>query len=130
MANRLDLNSLDIMHTIGAGSFGRVRLAKYKKKDEFLALKVLKKVDAIHQKQVDHVMSEHLILRMLSHPFVVSMQGESQDERYIYFALEYIPGGELFSYLKYIGRLESSHAKVYSAQIILVFEYLHNNNII
>ena len=38
------------------------------------------------------------------------MDGLTQDERYLYLVLEYIPGGELFTYLRGIGRLDSSHA--------------------
>ena len=38
------------------------------------------------------------------------MEGLTQDERYLYLVLEYIPGGELFTYLRGVGRLESSHA--------------------
>ena len=43
--------------------------------------------------------------------------------------MEYVSGGELFSAIK-MGRLEVEGARVYSAEIILVIEYLHYNNII
>ena len=38
------------------------------------------------------------------------MDGLTQDERYLYLVLEYIPGGELFTYLRGVGSLDSSHA--------------------
>jgi len=34
------------------------------------------------------------------------MLGYSQDDRYLYFMLEYIEGGELFTYLRNKGKLE------------------------
>ena len=34
------------------------------------------------------------------------MHGFSQDERYLYFMLEYIEGGELFTYLRNKGKLD------------------------
>eukprot|EP01016_Furgasonia_blochmanni_P043885 TRINITY_DN602_c0_g2_i2.p2 TRINITY_DN602_c0_g2~~TRINITY_DN602_c0_g2_i2.p2 ORF type:complete len:247 (-),score=55.18 TRINITY_DN602_c0_g2_i2:436-1176(-) len=58
------------------------------------------------------------------------MDGFCQDERYLYLVLEYVAGGELFTYLRSVGRLESPHAAMYSAQVTLIFEHLHSKNII
>lgn len=44
--------------------------------------------------------------------------------------LEYVSGGELFTYLRSVGRLESPHASFYSACVASIFEYLHSKNII
>lgn len=38
------------------------------------------------------------------------MDGFCQDDRYLYLILEYVAGGELFTYLRSVGRLESPHA--------------------
>lgn len=78
-------------------------------------MKILKKAEILRMKQVDHVISEFSILRVIQHPFLVNLLGYSQDERYLYFALEYVPGGELFTYLRNIGRLDVNHAKFYAA---------------
>lgn len=81
-------------------------------------------------KQVDHVISEFSILRTINHPFLVNMLGYTQDERYLYLSLEYVQGGELFTYLRNIGKLESNHARFYAAQVTMMFEYLHSRNIV
>ena len=132
------------------GSFGRVRLARNKKTGDYYAMKILKKADIIKLKQVDHVISENTILADIDHPFLVSMafsscvkvglKGFSQDTRYLYFLMDYIPGGELFTYLRTEGKLSSDHAqydnrdlifhRFYAAQVTLMFEYMHNKNII
>ena len=44
--------------------------------------------------------------------------------------MDYIAGGELFTYLRTEGKLEPEHAMQYSAQVCLMFEYLHSKNII
>jgi serine/threonine protein kinase len=44
--------------------------------------------------------------------------------------LEYIAGGELFTYLRGIGRLDPPHARLYAAQVVSMFEYLHSKNVI
>jgi serine/threonine protein kinase len=43
------------------------------------------------------------------------MHGLSQNERYLYIYLDYIPGGELFNYLRSIGNLNNDEAKFYGA---------------
>lgn len=99
-SNKLKLEEFELLQTVGTGSFGRVRIAKNKKSGEFVAMKILKKAEILRLKQVDHIISEHTILGNISHPFLVNLLGYSQDERYLYFCLEYIGGGELFTYLR------------------------------
>ena len=43
---------------------------------------------------------------------------------------EYCPGGELFFYLKNIGRFKESAAKFYGANMVLALKYLHQNDIL
>ena len=38
------------------------------------------------------------------------MKGFAQDERFLYFLLEYIQGGELFTYLRNKGKLDNIEA--------------------
>jgi protein kinase A len=130
MAIRLDLTNFEVLQTLGTGSFGRVRLAKDKRSQEYVALKILKKSEILKLKQVDHVISEFNILRGISHPFLVNLIGYTQDERYLYLALDFVAGGELFTYLRNVGRLESGHARLYGAMVTCMFEYLHSSNIV
>ena len=44
--------------------------------------------------------------------------------------LEFVSGGELFTYLRGIGRLDAQHAALYGAQVVLMFEYMHSKHII
>jgi hypothetical protein len=43
------------------------------------------------------------------------MEGFAQDSRYLYFLLEFVAGGELFTYLRNVGKLETEHATQYAA---------------
>ena len=92
------------------GSFGRVRIAKDKKKGSYIALKIMKKVEIMKSKQTDHIMNEIKILAQIDHPFIISFDGFAQDERYLYLALELINGGELFTYLRGVGRFPVEQA--------------------
>ena len=44
--------------------------------------------------------------------------------------LEFVPGGELFTYLRNAGRFSPSVALFYVAEIVCVFDYMHKNEII
>lgn len=44
--------------------------------------------------------------------------------------MDYVPGGELLSYLRSVSRIEPQQACLYAAQIVLIFEHLHDKNII
>ena len=125
---RLDgctIDDFELGKTLGTGTFGKVKHALCVKTNEYVALKILKKAAVVRLKQVDHIMSEKTILRGISHPFIVSLLGSFQDAHSLYLALEYVPGGEFFSYLRRSVRLAPPAAMFYSAQIVSVFEYLH-----
>ena len=128
---RVKLSDFDLLKTVGLGSFGRVRLCKYKKNDKIYVMKILKKYEIIKQKQVDHVYSEFNILSAINHPFIVKLKGLNlEDPKYIFFILEYIQGGELFSLLRAKIKFGIKQAIFYVAHIIIIFEYLHSKNII
>ena len=129
-AKRIVLNDYEILQTIGTGSFGRVKLSKQKKGGKFIALKILKKAEILRLKQVDHIMSEITILAEIDHPFLIKMSGLAQDDRFLYIALDYIAGGELFNYLRSIGNLNNDEAKFFGAQVASMFEYLHQKDVI
>jgi len=80
-------------------------LARNRRSGEFFAMKRLKKSDIIKLRQVDHVISENTILADIEHPFLVGLQGFTQDSRFLFFLMAYIPGGELFTYLRTEGKL-------------------------
>lgn len=65
---------------------------------------MMKKYDLIKSKQADHIMNEIKILAMINHPFIITFNGFCQDEKFLYLGLELVNGGELFTYLRGVGR--------------------------
>lgn len=113
--------------TLGTGTFGRVRLVQHASEndDKYFALKILKKSEILRLQQLHHIKSEIQILSQIRHPFIIDFKGHFQDEHKVYMVLEYVQGGELFSYLRAQERFPDDVAKIYAAELILAFSYLH-----
>mmetsp|Transcript_40528 Transcript_40528/g.94110 ORF Transcript_40528/g.94110 Transcript_40528/m.94110 type:complete len:360 (-) Transcript_40528:96-1175(-) len=122
----------ELKDTVGKGTFSRVRVVKVKGSQERtpMALKILRKCDVIRLKQVEHVKAEKQIMSMIEHPFIVNLLGAFQDERRLFMLLEYVNGGELFSYLRDQGRLPNDQVRFYSGEIIVAFGYLHGLHVV
>eukprot|EP00918_Siedleckia_nematoides_P002722 GHVU01006227.1.p1 GENE.GHVU01006227.1~~GHVU01006227.1.p1 ORF type:complete len:341 (+),score=89.81 GHVU01006227.1:95-1117(+) len=128
---KLTLADYELKQTLGTGSFGRVYFAERKDgRDEPVAIKRLKKSVIIRQRQVDHIISEKKILASIKHPFIVKMHGTFKDDKYLYIAMEFVMGGEFFTYLRKERRFENPAARFYAAQVATIFDYLHGKNVI
>jgi len=126
----VNLESFDRIKTLGTGSFGRVMLVKHKDSGKYYAMKILDKTKVVKLKQVEHTLNEKRILCAVNFPFLVSMEFAFKDNSYLYMVLQYVPGGEMFSHLRRIGRFSEPHSRFYASQIVLAFEYLHHLDLI
>ena len=55
-------------------------------------------------------MNEVKILGMISHPFIIDFYGFTQDDRHIFLSIELVNGGELFTYLRGVGKFPIDQA--------------------
>lgn len=120
----------DILTTLGTGTFGRVVLTRHKENKDYFALKMMRITEVIRLKQIEHVKNEKEILAQISHPFIVNMMWAYHDNTYLYMLLEFVPGGELFSYLRNYGRFNNTWSNFYACEIVCALEYLHGKNIV
>lgn len=118
----------DMCETVGTGTFARVRMVKLKDSVDRtpFVLKIMKKVEIIRLKQVEHVKAEKQILSMIEHPFIVNLLSTFQHEKHLYMLMEFVNGGELFAHLRKVGRLENDHARFYAGLVVLALQYLHS----
>lgn len=75
-------------------------------------------------------MSERQILEMVDSDLVVKMFYAFQTKEKLFYILEYCPGGELFFYLRQIGRFKDDAARFYAGNVVLALEYLHSHKIL
>ncbi|XP_070173726.1 cAMP-dependent protein kinase catalytic subunit PRKX-like [Littorina saxatilis] len=113
----------------GTGTFGRVVLVREGPK-AYLALKVMAITQVIKLKQIEHIKNEKDILSSISHPFIVNMVWSHKDNVFLYMLMEYVPGGELFSYLRNMGSFNNQTSNFYASEIVCALDYLHVKNIV
>ncbi|OIW31341.1 camp-dependent protein kinase catalytic subunit [Coniochaeta ligniaria NRRL 30616] len=131
LERKLTLADFKRVRTLGTGTFARVCLVRPATNADadlnaVYALKILRKTEVIKLRQVDHVRHERQILAEVSgHPFITNLRASFSDPDFLYLLLDYVPGGELFSYLRKWRRFDEDMARFYAAEIVLVLEYLH-----
>ena len=126
---QFSLLNLDLLETLGTGTFGRVRLVKSLEDERFYALKVMKKARIAKLKQLEHVQNEVRVMTHVRCPLIVEIYACFQDDNNLYLLLEFIPGGELFSHLRRQEKFSFSVYQFYAAEIVAAIQFLHELNV-
>jgi len=124
------LGDLDMLRTLGKGTYGRVRLCRAKATGELFAIKIIRKAKVIKRRQENHIRWEKRILSTIRHPFIVNLEAAFQDATRLYLTLEFVQGGEFFNLLRKANVLRLPIARFYAAQIVLVLRFLHSSKIV
>mmetsp|Transcript_28426 Transcript_28426/g.28734 ORF Transcript_28426/g.28734 Transcript_28426/m.28734 type:complete len:356 (-) Transcript_28426:35-1102(-) len=119
------LNDLELLETIGTGSFSRVRLVRTITDPKYYALKIMKKTKLVRMNQVKHVQNEVHLLAHLDCKFVVNLHAVFQDESSLFLLLAYVPGGELYSYLRKRHHFDEALCKFYTVEVASAIDALH-----
>jgi len=120
--------------SLGAGTFGKVKLVEHKKSKnkETYALKVMVKAEIIAQKQEANVEEEKRLMKQADHPFILKLFCEYDDSKQIYLLLEFVQGGELFSVVhkETHDGVPVEDCRFYAACVMSVLGYLHSMEVI
>ena len=95
----VQMSDLNLITTLGIGSYGVVKLVEHKDTKTPMALKILSKAFLTQRRQQRQVMRESAVYHTVDYLMVGHLYGTFQDKDYLYMLMEYLPGGELFSLL-------------------------------
>jgi serine/threonine protein kinase len=84
--------------TIGEGNFAVVKKCIEKKSGKIYAVKIISK-NKLSKKDFDLINHEKNYMKLIKHPNIVSLIDDFEDEKYIYFIMEYYKGGDLYSFI-------------------------------
>jgi len=126
----IKLANLKILGVLGKGSFGFVQLVQDKTTKKTYALKAISKAQIVQTRQQGHIMSEKKAMMVMNHPFIIRLFNTFNEENLLYFLLEPILGGELFTILRKRRLFPEHTAKFFAGQVILGFQYIHGLNFI
>ena len=128
------LKEFRVVRIIGQGTFGRVKLSQHLPSGRAVAMKCLQKQQIWQQKQVSNVLYEKDAMEDIEHPFVLELLGTFQTKDELFFFLEVVQGGELWSLLYQsralprvrLGGFEEITARIYAAEVIAGLGHIHN----
>lgn len=129
---KISLDDFVLLKVLGKGNFGKVLLAESKNNERLCAIKVLKKDHIIKNHDIESARAEKkvfLLATKAKHPFLTNLYCSFQTENRIYFAMEFIGGGDLMWHVQN-QRLSVRRAKFYAAEVLLALKYFHDNGVI
>uniref|UniRef100_I1NL14 Aurora kinase n=1 Tax=Oryza glaberrima TaxID=4538 RepID=I1NL14_ORYGL len=124
------LSDFDIGKPLGRGKFGHVYLAREKRSNHIVALKVLFK-SQLKQSQVEHQLRREVEIQShLRHPNILRLYGYFYDQTRVYLILEYALKGELYKELQRCKHFSERRSATYIASLARALIYLHGKHVI
>ncbi|KAG5866592.1 hypothetical protein JTB14_013111 [Gonioctena quinquepunctata] len=122
---RVNITDFEIKNVIGRGHFGEVHLVKEIQTGDIYAMKTVRKFDNDLNRMSFEV--ERNIMAFSNSQWLTSLQYTFQDSSYLFFVMEYHPGGDLLGLLyRQGGTLPESAATFFISELVLALEDLHN----
>ena len=116
---------------IGQGAFGKVNLGLNILTGRIVAVKSFNKNNSeLTGENMKKIKYETDLMKKLNHPNITKILEMFEDEKYFLIIMEYINGGNLFSFVKKRRKLSEKTAKFLFRQIILGIKYIHEQNIV
>lgn len=154
--HRKSLGDWDFLETVGAGSMGKVKLARHHNTQEICAIKIVNRATKafLHrehqmapptteqevlerQRKIEKEISrdkrtirEASLGQIFYHPHICRLFEVCTMSNHFYMLFEYVQGGQLLDYIIQHGSLREHHARKFARGIASALRYLHANNIV
>ncbi|XP_059637771.1 CBL-interacting serine/threonine-protein kinase 6-like [Cornus florida] len=113
---------------LGHGTFAKVYHARNLQSGKNVAMKVVGKEKVIKVGMTEQVKREISVMKMVKHPNIVELHEVMASKSRIYFAMEFVRGGELFAKIAK-GRLREEVARNYFQQLISAVDFCHSRGV-
>ncbi|XP_026860617.2 ribosomal protein S6 kinase alpha-5 isoform X1 [Electrophorus electricus] len=132
---RVGIENFELLKVLGTGAYGKVFLVRKVSghdSGKLYAMKVLKKATIVQKaKTAEHTRTERQVLEHIRQsPFLVTLHYAFQTDTKLHLILDYVNGGELFTHLVQRVRFKEQEVALYSGEIALALEHLHQLGIV
>lgn len=121
----LRVEQFEKLHLIGKGAFGDVWLVKDMDDGQIYAMKQLRKSELIAKRQIMNTLAERDLMAHDDNPWTVKLIFSFQDKKFLYFVMEYLPGGDLMGLLIKRGVLTEEETRFFLAETLLAIHNVH-----
>ena len=119
-----------VMDKLGQGGMGTVLLAKHRRMDREVALKILPVTALESEAAVARFYQEVKVAAQLTHPNIVHAYDAGEHHGFHYLVMEYVPGHDLAQVLQRLGPIPVDLAVDYILQAALGLEYAHRKGVV
>ena len=127
----VDLTHFELLKVVGKGGFGKVNAISHLHTHSLYALKRIEKYRVLKSKSHLHmVWTERKIMSIVQSPFLCALTWAFESDTELFLVMPFLQGGDLRFHLKERGRMSESHARFYTAQIVLGLQELHAKQIV
>ncbi|EEF40081.1 CBL-interacting serine/threonine-protein kinase 20 [Ricinus communis] len=122
------MNRYELGRLLGKGTFAKVYHARNLQSNQSVAIKIIDKEKVLKSGLIDQIKREISVMRLVRHPNIVQLYEVMASKTKIYFAMEYVKGGELFNKVAK-GKLKEDVARKYFQQLIGAVEFCHSRGV-
>ncbi|WUR02734.1 Rho-associated protein kinase [Vairimorpha necatrix] len=121
--NKTNPHDFEILKTIAKGGYGEVFLVK---KDQIYAMKRVAKDVILRQPNTALFMAEKsLLVDSINSKWLVSAKMTLQDDDFLYYFMDFIPGGDFMGLLSKEDVLEEDWVRFYVIELVAALDELH-----
>lgn len=114
-----------ILRTLAKGGYGEVYVVDFK--GVIYALKKVAKQTVLKNSNTTFFMNEKRVMTSVASEWLVQCHSCVQDEYWLYYLMDFIPGGDLMGYLSRLDVISETGIRFFSAEIFAAVNAMHEN---